>query len=168
MCNYISKIVPSLQHEFIKIRFNNINNERIVPFLSHINKQEKSKYSKKQLHAICSLYGSDIRSMINYMQTNHINKIKIINNEILDKITTVINTKKHNKIYKLLNSIVDQYHLSIYDIIIKYINYILINPINSSTDISELLNNLENIIHSKEYKNDEIIHYFISFVTHPF
>ena len=41
ICNYISKILPSLQNEFVKIHFNNLNSDNITTFLKTIVNEEK-------------------------------------------------------------------------------------------------------------------------------
>ena len=81
ICNYISKIIDSLQNSFIKIRFDKIPDNEISDLLNLICKKEKLDYSPKKLMQIKNLYKSDIRSMINYLQANCNNKLNIIINE---------------------------------------------------------------------------------------
>ena len=44
ICNYITRIDESLQNEFMRLRFNQLPAKLIIPFLSHINKNEKFKF----------------------------------------------------------------------------------------------------------------------------
>ena len=70
ICNYISKMDEGLQNEFIRLRFNQLPKDEIIGFLKHISDSEKLNMSDKSLTCIQQLYKSDIRSMINFMQTN--------------------------------------------------------------------------------------------------
>ena len=73
ICNYISRIDVALQNEFIRLRFCQLPENDIFKFLSHIIKNEKLNITEKQLKSIQILFKSDIRSMINYLQSNQHN-----------------------------------------------------------------------------------------------
>ena len=90
ICNYISKIDCSLQNEFVKLRFNQLPYQEIIKFLKIINENENLKLSDQQIEDIQFNFKSDIRSMINYMQSNqHIFlSTKVINNTIFDTISS--------------------------------------------------------------------------------
>ena len=83
ICNYISKIDEGLQNEFIRLRFNQLPKNDIINFLTHISKCEKLNFSNKTLSCIQMLYKSDIRSMINFMQSNQ-DIVKLTEKEIYD------------------------------------------------------------------------------------
>ena len=70
LCNYISKIDHSLQHIFLRIHFNELPPDDIIRFMQNICVSENVKVSQKTLHNIQCMFGSDIRSMINYIQSN--------------------------------------------------------------------------------------------------
>ena len=70
ICNYISRIDEALQNEFVRLRFNQLPEREIITFLNVINEKEKLQYSDETIHLIQKLFNSDIRSMINYMQSN--------------------------------------------------------------------------------------------------
>jgi len=70
ICNYISKIDESLQNEFIKLRFNQLPVDNIIDFLKNIVKKENLNINDKSLSFIQKLYKSDMRSMINLIQSN--------------------------------------------------------------------------------------------------
>ena len=95
ICNYISKIDESLQNELVRLRFNQLPKKDIINFLNIININEELNLTNKQLESIQINYKSDIRSMINYMQSNQlaIKDTKVIDNTIYDYITTIIKTK---------------------------------------------------------------------------
>lgn len=70
ICNYISKIDESLKNEFISIRFNQLPTEYICQFLKTIAEKEGLVIKPVTIDSIQKMYGSDIRSMINFIQLN--------------------------------------------------------------------------------------------------
>lgn len=99
ICNYISRIDNGLQTELLKIRFNNLPQENIHSFLQNITDSENLNISVDTIKSIQKLYGSDIRSMINFIQCNHntstndnMVSICIINNQIWDELSLCIKT----------------------------------------------------------------------------
>ena len=80
ICNYISRIDESLQNEFVRLRFNQLPELEIINFLNIINEKEGLNFSNENIELIQKLFNSDIRSMINYMQSNE----------------EIIHTKKNN------------------------------------------------------------------------
>jgi replication factor C subunit 3/5 len=70
ICNYISKIEETLQHEFICIRFNQLPKKEINNFIENIAKSEHIDIEPQSIDAIQNMYQSDIRSMINFLQLN--------------------------------------------------------------------------------------------------
>ena len=70
ICNYISKIDETLQHEFICIRFNQLPKKEIDKFIQNIAKSENLDIEPHVIDAIQNMYQSDIRSMINFLQLN--------------------------------------------------------------------------------------------------
>lgn len=68
ICNYISKIIPSLLSEFIILEYNNLYNN--VDILKQIVSFEKLSYTNDELQDISTFYNTDIRSMINYLYSN--------------------------------------------------------------------------------------------------
>jgi replication factor C subunit 3/5 len=70
ICNYISKIDDGLQNEFIKLRFNQLPKNDIITLLKHISTSENLNLKESSLINIQKFYNSDIRSMINFMQSN--------------------------------------------------------------------------------------------------
>ena len=70
-------------NEFISLRFNQLPKEDIIKFLNHISISENLNLSYKILSRIQNLYKSDIRSMINFMQSNQ-DIVKLTEKEIYD------------------------------------------------------------------------------------
>src|SRR6056300_988854 len=70
ICNYISKLIDSLQSEFICIRFNQLPEKDIYNFISNITEKENLYLPDSVIQTIQKTYKSDIRSMINFIQLN--------------------------------------------------------------------------------------------------
>jgi replication factor C subunit 3/5 len=70
ICNYISRIDDSLQTEFLKLRFSQLPQKNIIDLLNKISINENLNMKEKTLETIQTMYKSDVRSMINFMQTN--------------------------------------------------------------------------------------------------
>ena len=85
ICNYISRIEEGLQNEFLKMRFNQLPKNDIISFLNNISEKEGLNMPEKSIRLIQNLYGSDMRSMINFMQSNQNiidSNINIIDNSV--------------------------------------------------------------------------------------
>jgi replication factor C subunit 3/5 len=163
ICNYISKIDFSLQTEFVKLRFNQLPYIEIIKFLNMINREEKLNLSDEEIRDIQKNYKSDIRSMINYMQSNQYRFInrKIINNEIFNNITKTIERKNYKKLYKNIYDISSTYNIDIKSIIKDYCLYLIRN--NNINLTINLLDIIECIVHNSEANCDnQISHLFFS------
>lgn len=75
ICNYISKIDKSLQGEFICVRFNQLPPSEIRIFISKIAEAEQIQISSDEIEMLMTSYQSDVRSMINFMQSAGFPKI---------------------------------------------------------------------------------------------
>jgi replication factor C subunit 3/5 len=164
ICNYISRIDEGLQNEFLRLRFNQLPKSDIIVFLKNISEKEDLKMSDGSIKLIQNLYGSDMRGMINFMQSNQ--SVVDSNFNIID--TTVWETLHGHFIKRENLASLDSYiqHISInYNIdkknIIKdYLNYIIRNKPKLIT--SNFLNFIENIMHNPDFKNTNYIHYALS------
>ena len=170
ICNYISKIDEGLQNEFIRLRFNQLPKDDIVSFLKHISDSEKLNISHKSLYAIQKLNKSDIRSMINFMQSNQDiikydlndeSSICIIDNDIWENIIEKIKKReKTENICSYLHLISIKYNIDKKNIIKDFLNYIIRSKPQSIT--SEFLNFVENLMHSQNLNNKNHIFYSLS------
>ena len=167
ICNYISKIDEGLQNEFVRLRFNQLPKKDIIVFLKNISKNEKLNINDESLIAIQQLYKSDIRSMINFMQSNQniINNSNeifcIIDNNIWETFTN--NLIKKTNLDLLVNNIHDisiKYNINKKNIIKDYLNYIIRNKPNIVN--SNFLKFVENLLHSQEDNNQTFIYYSLS------
>jgi replication factor C subunit 3/5 len=174
ICNYISKIDEGLQNEFLRLRFNQLPKEEIIHFLKNISTSENLFISEKSLISIQKLYKSDIRSMINFMQSNqnifkiNINEsneknpivFNIIDNDVWDNLTTKFKNKENiSDISNYIYEISLKYNIDKKNIIKDYLNYIIRNNDNLTSDF---LNFVENIMRSQDCNNNTYIYYALS------
>ena len=170
ICNYISKIDEGLQNEFIRLRFNQLPKNDIINFLTNISVSENLNMSQKSLSCIQKLYKSDIRSMINFMQSNQdivkLNTLSndslefhIIDNDIWDKLLKKIIDKQNTESINIfIRSISTQYNVDKKNIIKDFLNYIIRNY--PQYICRDLLCFIENLMHSQIQNNN--IHVFYS------
>jgi len=169
ICNYISKIDEGLQNEFIRLRFNQLPKNEIITFLTHISVSENLNMSEKTLSCIQKLYKSDIRSMINFMQSNQ-NTVKddtecfIIDNDVWESLIELLSKReKIENINMFVHNISIQYNIDKKNIIKDFLNYIIRN--HPQYLCNEFLNFIENLMHSQIQNNNIHIHYSLSRLT---
>jgi len=170
ICNYISKIDEGLQNEFIRLRFNQLPKENIIGFLKDISDKENLNMSLKSLSNIQKLYRSDIRSMINFIQSNqdivkslteNDANICIIDNDVWENLFGKL-TKRENieNICAYVHLISIKYNVDKKNIIKDFLNYIIRNK--SQYINTEFLNFVENLMHSQNLNNNNHIYYSLS------
>ena len=156
MCNYISKIDESLRNEFIELKFNNTPKENIIKYLKNILIKEKIEISNTGIEKIQEYFGSDIRSMINYIQLNFdstTDDIKILNNNNMKNLhNKLIKSKNDNLVNNYILSLTIDYNTNNKIVIIAYIKYLISNKIIDINDVN-IINKLENIIHNRNIDN---------------
>ncbi len=161
ICNYISRIDEGLQNEFLKLRFNQLPENDIIKFLNNISVCENLNLTNKSLCLIQKLYKSDIRSMINFMQSNQNIKdedICIIDDSVWDNL---FNKIKNGHDIELLNQFTNDisrtFNIDKKNIIKDFLNYIIRNK--KTLNIPKYFNFVENIIHFEDCKNSCYVSY---------
>ena len=177
ICNYVSKIDESLQNEFICIRFNQLPQHEIFKFINNISNKENINLSDSMIEKIQSIYQSDIRSMINFIQSNHNSLMSpsdtlmeipltpecIIHSDLWREIDDCLKFR-HDSVKDCINKISIQYNIDKKQIIQNYLNYIIRNFPKQIT--RDFLNIVEMIIHNNEnIPTNTIIDYFILSLT---
>ena len=172
ICNYISRIDEGLQNEFLRLRFNQLPEKSIIKFLNNISISENLHFDEKTLYLIQNLYKSDIRSMINFMQSNQYNfklnddnfnnnlNFNIIDNNIWELLTNKLKKDKLEDLNSYVNSVSIKYNIDKKNIIKDYLNYIIRNKTSLITP--KFLNFVENLMHSQESNNQTFVNYSLS------
>ena len=174
ICNYISKIDEGLQNEFLRLRFNQLPENDIIYFLTNIAKHENLNMTQPSIQKVQKLYKSDIRSMINFMQSNQ-NYIDMFFNIINDDIWETLLAGLMNKNILLSTRVSNIQRISIaYNIDKKnitkdFLNYIIRNKPEIVTPT--MLDFIENIMHHQDCNNTYYINYALTqlslFVNSP-
>jgi DNA polymerase III delta prime subunit len=162
ICNYISRIDEALQTEFVRMRFNMLPDSKIISFLQKINTAEKLNANLEILTSIQRHFNSDIRSMINYMQSNQhvLSDCKVITNDVWKNVTIMLKTKmKPAVVICKLNEISLTYNIERKNIIKNFLNYVVQHE--SEYINSKFLDFVEYITHIQECKIDHLIQYFV-------
>lgn len=161
ICNYISRIDEGLQNEFLRLRFNQLPENDIIKFLNNISVCENLNLNQKSLCLIQKLYKSDIRSMINFMQSNQNIKdedICIIDDSVWNNLFNKIKNGDDITSLKIFtNDISRRYNIDKKNIIKDFLNYIIRNKETLNTP--EYFNFVENIIHFEDCKNSYYVNY---------
>jgi replication factor C subunit 3/5 len=163
ICNYVSRIDESLQTEFVRMRFNQLPEDDILAFLKKISENENLILTDDSLVSIQRQFSSDIRSMINYMQTNQdiIQNTNIITNTIWASLTELFIDKScdHTKIIEYVQNIGSTYNIETRTIIKSYFYYII--RCRPGFVTCDFLNNVEHITHLPDVRTEYIIRYFV-------
>ena len=161
ICNYISKIDEGLQNEFLRLCFNKLPQDKIVYFLKKIVTCENLNINENSLASIQRLYKSDMRSMINFIQSNQNildENIMIIHNDIWESLLQkLINKEKIQSLNAYLKFISDAYNIDKKNIIKDFLNYIIRKKTNFIT--REFLSFSETIMHFQECINSHYVTY---------
>ena len=159
--NYIRRIDEALQNEFMRLRFNQLPENNIIEFLKNINEKEKLNFGNDSLELIQQLFNSDIRSMINYMQSNEkmINDKKIIKNELWNNLIYSMQNESHEFNNKRISDISIEYNIEKNNVLKNFLNYIIRSKKQYIS--RNFLLFVENIMHMTECKQDYLLNYSI-------
>lgn len=167
ICNYISRIDDGLQNEFLRLRFNQLPEKDITHFLMNIVLSEKMNIKETCIQQIQQLYKSDIRSMINFLQSNQ-NVLDeyffIIDIPLMEELYFMFlqGTKRH--ILELhLHKISHQYNIDKKNIIKYFLNYMI--RYQSEHLTHSFWSFVENIMHFQDCNNTHFVHYTLSRLT---
>jgi len=160
ICNYISRIDTALQNEFIRLRFCQLPKKDTYSFLEKIIKAEKLNIKNKQIKSIQLRFKSDIRSMINYLQSNHDNigiSADIFTDKFIENMIKQLKIKD-NKL-AIINKTCNKYNIQKKEFLIQFIAYLISNKPGIIT--SEFLSSLQFIIHNNTVKEEYLIQYLL-------
>ena len=160
ICNYISRIDESLQSEFMRLRFNQLPEKDIFLFLQNICKSEHLLMGDEKLLYIQKLYKSDIRSMINYIQSNKnmLLDLCVLNTAVWLELTNMLRAKNnHAKVIQYFEDISKTYNMDMKNIVKDYLNYLIRE--RSEYICKPLLDFMETLMHLKEINVDYFKNY---------
>jgi DNA polymerase III delta prime subunit len=164
ICNYISKIDEGLQNEFIRLRFNQLPKDNVIAFLKNISDAENLNLSDDILNEIQHLYKSDIRSMVNFMQSNQdaiSNNVMVVNNntwiELYDKITCKCSM---DELINFIQHISLEYNIDKKNIINNFLLFLIRH--NEDVLNPTFLNFVENIIHIEDCNTSYYVKYSLN------
>lgn len=132
ICNYISRIDNALQNEFVRLRFCQLPKEKIYQFLDKIQKAEDLNLTKETILAVQHVFKSDIRSMINFLQSNHTPDSKLIKSDIISNSLwegLIDKIQKHDTeyLYSFIITKSSNYNMEVKIFIKNFIYYLLCN-----------------------------------------
>ena len=161
ICNYISRIDEALQNEFVRLRFNQLPETDIITFLTNISKSEGLNITSDSLLLIQKMFNSDIRSMINYIQSNEqmINNNKIIQSELWERLITNIQCDELDSIINFINTIGNEYNIEKINILKTFLNYLIRHKKHYIT--RDMLLFIEYIMHITDYNQSYILNYSV-------
>ena len=110
--------------------------------------------SDEILRCVQQLYKSDIRSMVNFMQSNQDildMHFHIIDKDVWETLITNIKTTSLDEVVKYVQNLSRTYNMDKKNIITDFLNYIIRNY--KTTITSEFLHFVENAIHFQDYKS---------------
>ena len=154
ICNYISKIDSALQSLFIRIKFNELPKKDIIYMLNNIKNNEKLDCNNSTFENLYNYYKSDVRSMINHLQSKK--NDKILNNKNYENITNYAKSNNLNNFIKYLNGISNNYNIDKKNIIKNYSSYIIFD---FKDNIIEYIDKFKFIIHNLDININYIISY---------
>jgi len=165
ICNYISKIDESLQQEFISIRFNQLPKSEIDNFIQKIANDENIPITPSEIDAIQTIYQSDIRSMINFIQLNQNLQQwsgHIIHSGVWETIKKMIHDQNvsFDEFVKAIHNASMQYNMDKKILLRCYFNYLLRNYPEIITP--EYLHTIEECIHN-DANMQNILHYYFMY-----
>lgn len=166
ICNYISRIDMALQNEFIRLRFCQLPKKDTFAFLNKINEKEKLNVKKQDIKNIQNIFKSDIRSMINFLQSNHNNiglNINVFSKKFMNELFIKLKNEKEKNRYGIIKNVCYANNIREKQFVLQFISYIIKN--NSDVISSTFLSSIEYIIHNSFTRESYLIHFLLKELT---
>lgn len=163
ICNYISRIDEGLQSEFVRLRFNQLPETDIISFLQNISVNENLNLSAKSLQQIQRLHKSDVRSMINFMQSNQNIKddcICIVDDTLWEDLYSLIQTNcELTTTHEFVKDVCSNYNMDKKHIIKEFLNYLIRNK--PELNVPAFFHFVENVIHYEDCNTECYVNYVL-------
>jgi replication factor C subunit 3/5 len=170
ICNYISKIDESLQREFICVRFNQLPPVEIRQFIRNIADAEELIMDTEDIDLLMASHHSDIRSMINFMQSAYFGKnsktiaVRPVSSQEWAKFTDYLKKSDISGSIDYITQLSILHHLNKKQILIGYMNQLLRKY--PQYICSKLISSFENVAHSSDdMPCDDLVVYFITNIS---
>ena len=168
ICNYISRIEEGLQNEFIRLKFNQLPEELIISFLYNISQKESLGYSLDTIKLIQQLFKSDIRNMINFMQSNHNNAVvNVVSKDVWEKLYSLfLNKTKPDAIKKFIHETSCAFNIDKKNMLKDFMNYLIREKqsLLSLTEPNNFLDFVENLVHNMNCPHNHFVNYAVSYL----
>lgn len=164
ICNYISKIEMSLQNEFVKLRFNELPNNEIINFLKTIVKEEKLSLNLNKLKIIQNMFGSDLRSMINFLQLNGNDKEtynNFLDDNLFKKIYIKLSTTNIQNNINYIKKVSNNTNCSEIQILNEFLIYLITKRLED-VKLEKLLQIVNFFTKTKNTKNNFLMNYTLN------
>ena len=129
ICNYISKIEPTLLHEFICVRFNHLPRTDIRRFVRRICDSEKIEMDDTTLELILDRMHTDIRSIVNFIQLQYSSAMPIVrvltNSVWVTLLQKLMEADKVDDVLSYIHEISIEYNVDKKSILLQFINYVV-------------------------------------------
>ena len=163
ICNYISRIDPPLQNEFVKLRFSKLPELEIMSYLKDINTKEKLSIPNKNIISIQKSFNSDIRSMVNYMQSNKnrcvSDDIYIADSKTWDEILSILVNRTQDYTENFIKNMSIKYNEELKVFLKNFIYYLIsMEPFISS---DKFIRFFKYILHNYDADEKYMIKYFV-------
>jgi DNA polymerase III delta prime subunit len=175
ICNYISKIDESLQREFICVRFNQLPPAEIRQFIRRIADAESLSMDTDDIDILMANHQSDIRSMINFMQSTYFGDasgkafgqdhktkaLRPVSSQEWSELTQFLKMNDTTGAREYISKISLLHNLNKKQILIGYMNHILRKYTHFICP--ELVDTFENVAHSSDdMPCDDLVAYFVT------
>jgi replication factor C subunit 3/5 len=157
ICNYISKLDNSLQDSFVKIHFTSLPTENVVTFLKTIASKENMDLSDEQARAVHRLFGSDLRSMINYLQTNQGNLL-VLGDEVWEELYGAVDKETIEDACRRARAIEDVYSIEPLSLVKDFLYY---GVLKEKFELSKMTM-LEAAIHNVRAESADVVPYVLA------
>lgn len=154
ICNYISKLDGALQDSFVKIHFTSLPKRDVVAFLKDVAEKESVPLTDNQANQIHRLFGSDLRSMVNYLQTNQ-SDIKALEGVVWDELFAAVKRESVVDVCERVKLLEAEYRAEPMGLVKDFLYYGVLNGLFPL----EKLKSLELAIHNPRAEPKDVVPY---------
>jgi DNA polymerase III delta prime subunit len=165
ICNYVSKIEPTLLHEFICVRFNQLPRADIRRFVRCICDSERIQMEDEMLDTILDQMHTDIRSIVNFIQmqystTSVLPYIRVLTDSVWNELFDIVSVNGNSdRALEYIHKISIEYSVDKNSILLQFLNYIVKEAIETNVESKprsiqlsgEFVSFVEMIVHDSQH-----------------